>query len=51
MKKVKRLRIKEEYEKFYRDYLKGKISFQRWVDLCIENEIRRQQKKRLRMPF
>lgn len=50
MKKVKRIRISQEQEDFYRAYFSD-ISFQKFFELCVDNEIRRKQKKRLRCPF
>jgi hypothetical protein len=50
MKVVKRLKFSEYIIKNYRDYF-SQISFQKFVENAVENEIRRKHKKRLRSPF
>ena len=49
-KVVKRLRFTEDIINFHRDYFSD-ISFQRFVENAVENEIRRKKKKRLIKPF
>jgi post-segregation antitoxin (ccd killing protein) len=47
---VRRIRISEKQLEAYRAYFCD-ISFQKFVDMAIDNEIRRKQKKRLRLLF
>lgn len=47
---VKRIRFNELHLEFYREYVPN-ISFQKFVQNAIENEMRRHQKKRLVNPF
>jgi hypothetical protein len=47
---IRRIRITEKQLEAYRAYYPD-ISFQKFVDMAIDNEIRRKQKKRLRSPF
>lgn len=49
-KVTKRLKFSEKQIEFYRDY-RSTISFQKFVENAVENEIRRHFKKRLIIPF
>jgi len=50
MKVVKRIRFSDEAIQLHRDYYPG-ISFQKFVEICVENERNRVMKKRIRPPF